>query len=363
MSLRRVPLFAWSSLVSATVWLLILPVLAGLVLVAYIDLRYGGPTGFVSGGGAITMYSRISWAFSQPAVYAFGIPVLGFVGSVVPVFTRTRHQQHRVALVLIGAYGVFAAGAWGVPAFNADPMPWLYEAPWVGVSFLVVAPVLGLLGLWALTARKGSPQLGSPLIFGLAALLMLLAGLAAGAVQAIEPIKTVGDGDGVSLFGTSVTLSVASYIVLAAAIAGFGGVVYWAPKILGHLVPENGARLVATLLLVGTLVWSLPDLVSGILGQPGFPGTVAPDNADTIELCNTISAIGGAILALACAGFVLLVVAALRSRDLPGDDPWSGHTLEWATSSPPPAGNFASLPEITSEAPLYDARRPEEASS
>ena len=77
-------------------------------------------------------------------------------------------------------------------------------------------------------------------------------------------------------------------------------------------------------------------------------------------MLNTISAVGGGILALACAGFVLLVVAALRSRDLPGDDPWGGHTLEWATSSPPPLGNFASLPEITSEAPLYDARRPEE---
>ena len=60
---------------------------------------------------------------------------------------------------------------------------------------------------------------------------------------------------------------------------------------------------------------------------------------------------------------MLLVLAALRSKELPGDDPWSGHTLEWATSSPPPAGNFASLPEITSEAPLYDAHRPEDGTS
>ncbi|MFL6205631.1 MAG: cbb3-type cytochrome c oxidase subunit I [Acidimicrobiales bacterium] len=360
MTLRRAPLFAWSCLVSATVWLLILPVLAGMVLVSYVDLRYGGANGFLTGGGAISFYGRISWAFSQPAVYAFGIPVLGYVGSVVPVFSRTRHQQHRAALLLIAAYGVFAAGAWAVPAFNADPMPWLYEAPWVGVSFLVLAPVIGLLGLWGLTARTGSPQLASPLIFAVASLLMLLAGLAAGAVQAIEPIKTVVDGDGVSLFGTSVTLSVASYIVLAAAIAAFGGVVYWAPKIFGRLVPENGARLVAAVLLVGTVVLSLPDLISGILGQPGFAGTVAPDNTDQIQVLNTISAIGAGLVALASAGFVLLVVGALRSKELPGDDPWAGHTLEWTTSSPPPVGNFASLPEITSEAPLYDARRPED---
>ena len=106
-------------------------------------------------------------------------------------------------------------------------------------------------------------------------------------------------------------------------------------------------------------MWSLPDLVSGILGQPGFAGTPAPDNTDTIEVLNTVSAIGGGVLAAGCGAFVLLVLAALRSKELPGDDPWSGHTLEWATSSPPPSGNFASLPEITSEAPLYDAHQPQ----
>ena len=146
--------------------------------------------------------------------------------------------------------------------------------------------------------------------------------------------------------------------MLAAAIAAFGGVVYWAPKILGRLVPEGGARLVAVLLLVGTVVWSLPDLVSGFLGQPGFPGTVAPDNTDTIEAAQ--HRVGdrrrhprrSAARRSCCS-------CSPRSarRSSPGDDPWSGHTLEWATSSPPPAGNFASLPEITSEAPLYDARR------
>jgi heme/copper-type cytochrome/quinol oxidase subunit 1 len=189
---------------------------------------------------------------------------------------------------------------------------------------------------------------------------MLLTGLAAGALQAIEPIETLVDGEGSKHYGTSVTTSVASYVVLAAAIAVIGGIVYWAPKIFGRLVAESGARVVALLLLLGTILWSLPDLIAGILGQSGVPGIAPTDNADTIKALDTVSAIGGGVLALGAAAFVLLVVAAMRSRELPGDDPWSGHTLEWATSSPPPPGNFPSLPEITSEAPLYDARRPAE---
>jgi heme/copper-type cytochrome/quinol oxidase subunit 1 len=360
MSLTRAPLFAWSSLVAATVWVVTLPVLAALVLIAYIDIRYGGASGFIGSGGTASLYSRIAWVFGQPGVYAFAIPVLGFVGAVVPVFSSTRHQLHRVAMGLIGAFGALSLGAWAVPAFSStDPMPWLYEVPWVAVSIAILAPAVGLLGLWALTATAGQVRLASPLLFGVTAVLMLLVGLLAGAVQAIEPIETLVDGEGTSLYGTTVTTSVGSYVVLAAVIAALGAVVFWAPKLLGRQVPEAPARLVALVLLAGTILWSLPDLVSGLLGQsavPGVPGGVPAENADTIEALNIVSAVGGGLLALAALAFVALLVGALRSRELPGDDPWAGHTLEWATSSPPPIGNFASVPAITSEAPLYDAR-------
>jgi heme/copper-type cytochrome/quinol oxidase subunit 1 len=107
------------------------------------------------------------------------------------------------------------------------------------------------------------------------------------------------------------------------------------------------------------VLWSFPDLVSGLLGQGGdIPGPVA-ENVTAIEGLNAVSLAGGLFLALAFLGFLGLVVQAIRGHEGVGDDPWSGHTLEWATSSPPPAGNFASLPEITSEAPLYDARHQE----
>jgi heme/copper-type cytochrome/quinol oxidase subunit 1 len=180
-------------------------------------------------------------------------------------------------------------------------------------------------------------------------------------VQAIEPIKTLVDGEGTSLYGTTVTTSVASYVVLAAAIAVLGGIVFWAPKLFGRQLDESGAQVVALLLLLGTVLWSFPDVISGLLGQPAAPRELAPDNVGRIDALNTVAAIGGAVLALALAGFVALLIRAGRSAELPGDDPWSGHTLEWATSSPPPVGNFASLPGISSEAPLYDARhRPDE---
>ena len=110
----------------------------------------------------------------------------------------------------------------------------------------------------------------------------------------------------------------------------------------------------------------VPLAVAGTMDQAravsGGTATVAPGDLDTVEVLNLVSAVG---LGVAVLGGLLagLAMAARRRGEGPGDDPWEGHTLEWATSSPPPIGHFASLPEITSEAPLYDARHAAAASA
>ncbi len=315
LSLARTPLFAWSTLVAATVWMLTLPVLGAITVLAYLDTRYGGGGGFF-GGGETTLYARISWIFGPPAVYAFAIPALGVIGSVLPVFSQRRHQAHRVAQGLIGAFGAFSIGAWAIPGYGQDLYPWLYDVPWVAISIAALLPLLGLFGLWAVTAKNGRVTLGSPLLFADAAGLMLLVGVLAGAVQAIEPIETLVDGEGTSLYGTTWTTSVASYVVLATAIALLGAVVYWSPKIVGRSFREAGARLVAVLLLVGTVLWSFPDLVAGLLGQPANPGVAPADNVSTIEALNIASTAGAEVLAVCVLGYIDLLIGAARSYEL-----------------------------------------------
>jgi cytochrome c oxidase subunit I len=368
--LTRTPLFSWSALVAAGVWLLTLPVLLAMVVLLYLDHRYGADGGGgIFLGGSSGIYQRLSWAFGQPALYAFAIPVLGIAAEVVPVFSATRHRLHRVAMGCIGAFGALAIGAWAMPGFAADGLPtrtWLYEGPWIAVSFAAILPVLALLGLWADTARRGSIRLGSPFVYAQAAVLMLLVGLLAGAVQAIEPLETLTDevissagaADSVPLYGTTWTTSVAHYVTLAAVIALFGAISYWASKILGRPLAEGLQKALAGLLLLGTVLLSFPDLVSGLLGQ-GAGSIGVADNKSTIEILNIVSAVGGGLLVVGALAFALTLVLALARGPVPGDDPWSGHTLEWTTSSPPPGGNFATLPEVTSEAPLYDARHRE----
>jgi heme/copper-type cytochrome/quinol oxidase subunit 1 len=351
MSLRRMPLFSWSMLVAGSVWLLTLPILAGVLLLAYVDVTYGQQ--FL--GGADGIYDRIRWVLWQPTLYVFAVPALGIIADVVPVFAQRRHKRHRVAMALIGSFGVLSFGAWtqlgtGVDGEAADPTPWLDEGVWTAVSFLVLLPMLGLLGLWTGTLLAGRPRLVGPLLCSLVAGALLLLGLAAGAATAVE---------GLDLVGTTWMTGQAYAVLIATLVAAFGGLAYWAPKLYGGLVPEAVTRLVAPLLLVGAAVVAVAYAVGGLLDQPQWVLGDLSGNSDesTIEALNLVAAIGGIVVVLASLLLILGVVRAWRaSAEAMDDDPWSGHTLEWATSSPPPIGNFATLPEVTSEAPVYDAR-------
>jgi heme/copper-type cytochrome/quinol oxidase subunit 1 len=338
MTLRRTPLFAWSTLVGGVAWLLVLPVLAVITVVLYLDHRYGQL--FV--GAPQDIYSHIAWVFQQPTVYVFAVPALGIIGDVVPVFSRRRHRLHPVAMTAIAAFAVLGVGTWTQLGVSVDPArggspPWLFDPVWIAVGLLAVLPVLVLLGLWADTMRRGRPALGSPVLFAGAAVAMLLVGVGQGALTVWEDLE---------LFGTQWVVAQAHYVLLAVAIAGMGGIAFWAPKIYGSLLREGAARLAATLLLLGTIGLAFPDVIAGVV----------EDDVDTIEVLNAISAVGGAVAILGAVLSAALLLMATLSKVQPGDDPWQGHTLEWTTSSPPPVGNFASLPAITSEAPLYDAR-------
>jgi heme/copper-type cytochrome/quinol oxidase subunit 1 len=359
MTLRRTPLFSWSVVVAGTIWLLTLPILAGGLVLVYLDFTYGQQ--FL--GGADGVYDHIAWVFWQPTLYAFAIPALGIIADIVPVFAQRRLKQHGVAMGLIGAFGALSFGAWAQPGVAIVPeardglAPWLYASPWlftpwVVVSLAIMLPLLGLFGLWTGTARSGQTKLASPLIFAQGAALLLLVGIAAGILTTIESLD---------LAGTTYMTAQSYAVLIGTLLAGLAGIAFWAPKLYGRLLPEAVARLTATVLVVGTLVLAVPYAIAGFLDQPRplLGGGADLDDKSTVEVLNLIAAIGGAIVVL---GIVLAVLALLRTAlsgsaaEGPGDDPWAGHTLEWTTSSPPPVGNFSSLLEVTSEAPLYDAR-------
>lgn len=347
MTLRRVPLFSWSALVAGVVWALALPALAAVLLLAWVDLRHGEQ--FMGGTGGI--YDRVAWVFWQPAVYGFAVPALGIVSDIVPTFARRRAFKHSAGAFLLGLLAAVGFGAWTqlpVSLEGGSDIPWLFEGPWMVVSVLAIVAVLGLFGLWANTLRLGSPKFAAPLVVGLSGGLLILLGVAAGGATIVE---------GAGLDGTTWMTAQADLVLLGSLTAGVAGIAFWAPKVYGKLLPEPLVGLGGLLLLLGALTYAVPDAISGIIGQARLmAGGAVPDaDVDTVETLNLVSSIGAVVVVV---GVVVVVLALAKPRGSAevADDPWDGNTLEWATTSPPPVGNFASLPPVTSEAPVYDAR-------
>jgi cytochrome c oxidase subunit 1/cytochrome c oxidase subunit I+III len=106
------------------------------------------------------------------------------------------------------------------------------------------------------------------------------------------------------------------------------------------------------LTFVGMNLTFFPMHIVGLLGMPRRQYTYPADVGWTT--LNFLESIGAYLLA---AGLITvatnLIVSAFRGVRA-GNDPWGGDTLEWSTTSPPPAYNYAVIPTVTSPYAMWD---------
>ncbi len=341
MGLMKVPLFAWSMLVASAVWLLTLPVAIANLIIVTVDLR-GGPLTFGNPEGSSGIYDQLAWLVEQPQVYAVALPALGVIGTIIPVVAGARQFNHAVMMILIGLAGLLAVGGWSQPFFSDHRDDVLFVV--FGVA--AVVPVLAFLGGSAATLVQGNAPVGLPpahLVGALGSGVLLLAATAAGALRVIDPLD---------LIGTTADTAVVNLTVFAAVTGAAAGLWFWGPKISGRLMPAGLGPLVMLAFIGAGLLLGGAALVAGF--------DDAPDNLvgsfDSLtETMTVIAAIGAVIGVVGALGVLGSLALAMGSDVDPGDDPWDGHTLEWATATPVPAMNFTEpLARVTSEAPLLD---------
>ena len=350
MIMTRIPLFSWSMVVAGLLWILTLPVLAAMLVLAYVNHHYGGTLMGTTTDGSI--YNSVMWTFRQPQIYAVAIPVLGILGDVATTACRVRNDfRNSISMTLIGLFGILGFGAFAVTSYTTFPAGTVpatsISNPVVIVmSLLVVLPVLGMFGQLADSLRRGRPY-GKPVggaALPLAASAMLLL-LIATLVGAFAPISRFHLQD--SLYGQAQF----GLVTGAAAIGAFAGLFYWASKIVGSRTLDVGGYTTAVFGFLGTLTLGFGGVVAAITGS-------SSQHKLGNQVLNTFSAIGAAALAgsLFIGALTLLVAVRGRHSNTPADVWEVGQTLEWATASPPSYENFLEVPPVRSEAPLADLR-------
>jgi cytochrome c oxidase subunit 1 len=343
MTLLQVPVFAWAMFVAGSVWLLNIAVLVGNVVVITVDtmneaVLYGAPA---------VVWPQLEWFFGQPATLSLVVPALGITADVVATMTGRRLGRYPVVLGTLGAVAALGFGGWAQTVFNPELAT---EAAYVALSVAALLPALGFAGGIADTLRQGRPRLAAATGLALISLLGGLATAAAGAAYALPFLN---------LAGTTWHAGVAKLAIGTAITGVAAGQFYWGGKIWGRTVIDAAGKLLVPVLLLGTALFAGADLVAGALGQvPVGADGLFTATVDGAELLAGLSAAGAAVLALGVVLIVLAVLPAAFGGGRPAeDDPYDGHTLEWATSSPPAWDNFPSpIATVGSPEPMTDLR-------
>ena len=325
--LTYLPLFSWSTLATSTVLVLATPVfIAGLALL-YFDLHYGG-TLFGRGVAAERIWEHSLWVIGHPFGLLFAAAAVGIFGDIVSTHTGRPLVGFPAARVAAIAAPLLTLFLWaGDVSVLRSPF-----GPVATLGGIVVgAPLaLGLL-TWAGTLKQGKIRFHPSLAF--AALFLANVGLATG--FSIAAIFVGVEGSDADAFRNGQL----SMLTFGAALLGLGGAAaHWSPKLWGRTTPTGPAMAQALLFFLGSIGVALPGYLIGL----GANDSVVP-----------IGIAGFALIAAGLGVFGLNLAARKVTSD---DDPYGGHTLEWATTSPPPAHNFETIPDIRSPHPLHDAR-------
>jgi cytochrome c oxidase subunit I len=343
MALLRMPVFTWTALVSVLMVVGSFPVLILAMVLLYID-RHGGHiyTGFT---GSID-YQDLFWFFGHPVVYVMFFPYLGAAAEAIATGAHKRWFGYVPFVASILAFAALSMAVWSHHMYTTGGVTNEYFA---FTSTLLAVPAgieyFDMVG----TLIGGAIVLRTSMLFALAFFLQFLIGGLSGIFVA-SPVLDY------NAYGTYIVVAHFHYTLFAGSIFGFfAGVYHWFPKVTGALLRESLGKLQLALMVVGTNMTFFPMF---FLGQDGMPRRISryPSHPGWGTL-NLIETIGAGIIALGVVAFVVNVFVSLRARVLAGDDPWLGHTLEWATTSPPPRLNFERpLPPVRSYAPLLDLR-------
>ena len=337
MGLFRMPLFVWTAISTTILSLLFTQFVAMALLFVLLERLTGMPFYNTSGGGQPLLYQYMLWFYSHPATYIFALPGLGIISEVIPVFARKPLFGYKA--VAVSSLGIAIGGTlvFGHHMFAAG-MPALLRIPFMISTMLVAVPTGVKVFAWVATAWGGKLRMGSPLLFVLSAIVIFLIGGLTGVIQAVVPADLyVHDTYWIVAHFHSVLFGGFLFPLMA-------GIYYWFPKMSGRRMDEKLGRTQWWLMTLGSALLILPMF---LLGLEGLRRRVAGyDPLPGFQFMHILTAIGGFLIFFGLLILFYNMLCSYRRGDVAGNNPWEGRTLEWMVSSPPPAENFESIPQV-----------------
>jgi cytochrome o ubiquinol oxidase subunit I len=349
MGYLRMPIFCWTTLATNLLIVAAFPILTATLAMLLLD-RYLGFHFFTNeAGGNMMMFMNLIWTWGHPEVYILVLPAFGIFSEVISTFSGKPLFGYRSMVLATMAICILSFMVWLHHFFTMGAGADVNAI--FGIATMIIAVPTGVKVFnWLFTMYGGRVRFQTPLLWSIGFMVTFIIGGMTGVLLAVPPADFVLHN---SLF---LVAHFHNVLIGGFLFGAFAGYTYWFPKAFGFKLHEGLGKAAFWCWLVGFYVAFVPLYVAGLLGM-----TRRMQHYDVAQWHPwlIVAACGAAIIMCGIALQIAQLVVSIRQRAKLRDetgDPWDGRSLEWATASPPPAFNFAVLPDVTGEDAFWELK-------
>ena len=350
MTMMKMPVFTWTSLCTNVLIVVSFPVLTAALAFLTLD-RYVGTNFFTSDlGGNAMMYVNLIWIWGHPEVYILVLPIFGVFSEIVSTYSGKRLFGYSSMVYATVCITVLSYLVWLHHFFTMGSGASVNS--FFGITTMIISiPTGAKIFNWLFTMYRGRIRFEVPMLWTIGFMVTFTVGGMTGVLLAVPPADFV-------LHNSLFLIAHFHNVIIGGVVFGvFAGMTFWFPKAFGFKLDPFWGKVSFWFWFLGYWLAFTPLYVLGLMG---VTRRMSHFDDPSLQPWFVAAAIGALLIAVGIGAFLVNIVTSIRNREKLRDgtgDPWDGRTLEWSTSSPPPAYNFAFTPVVRDTDAWADMKR------
>jgi cytochrome c oxidase subunit I len=350
MTMMRLPVFTWMTLVTAFLIVLAFPAITIALVELMMDRLFGTNFFEVSNGGMPILWTHLFWVFGHPEVYILILPGMGIISEILPTFSRKPLFGYPIVVFSGAAIGFLGFGVWSHHMFTTG-MGTMATAAFAMTTMAIAVPTGVKIFNWIGTLWGGHLQMRTPMMFALGFMWLFMLGGFSGIMHAAAPADA-------QQHNSYFVVAHFHYVLIGGSLfALLAGIHYWFPLICGRKVSEFWGKLSFWVIFIGFNTTFFPMHFLGLNGMPRR--TFTYDGNMGWNEGNLVATIGAFILGVGVAIYFGVMVYTYFKGEQVGRDPWDARTLEWSLPVPPPEYNFLTIPHVHARDDWWYTKHPD----